>query len=137
MTVRSVSYGGGVQSTALLVLAAEERIDFRTFLFSNVGDDSEHPASLDYVRRIAAPYADAHGIELVELHRHRRDGTPETLMGRLTKPGSRSLPIPVRMSNGMPGTRLCTAEFKIRVIAKELKRRGAGLPAPRPRAAPG
>jgi PP-loop superfamily ATP-utilizing enzyme len=29
------------------------------------------------------------------------------------------------MSNGAPGTRSCTAEFKIRVIGKELKRRGA------------
>jgi hypothetical protein len=29
------------------------------------------------------------------------------------------------MSNGAPGTRSCTADFKIRVIADELKRRGA------------
>jgi hypothetical protein len=39
---RVVSYGGGVQSNALLVLAAQGRIDYRTFLFANVGDDSEH-----------------------------------------------------------------------------------------------
>jgi hypothetical protein len=127
--VRSVSYGGGVQSTALLVLAVERRIDFPLFVFANVGDDSEHPATLDYVRTVAMPYAEAHGIELVELHRAwqrgERRGQQETLYDRLTREGSRSLPIPVRMSNGAPGTRSCTASFKIEVIERELRRRGA------------
>lgn len=40
-------------------------------------------------------------------------------------PDSRSLPIPVRMSNGAPGSRSCTADFKIRVIGHELVVRGA------------
>lgn len=129
--LRTVSYGGGVQSTALLALAATGKIDFRTFLFANVGDDSEHPDTLRYVREIAAPYAERHGIELVELHRQRRDGTSETLRGRLMREGSRSIPIPMRMSgNGAPGTRSCTADFKVRVIAKELKRRGATVDDP-------
>jgi hypothetical protein len=43
----------------------------------------------------------------------------------LTRPGSRSLPIPVRMSNGAPGTRSCTADFKIKVIGRLLKVHGA------------
>lgn len=128
--IRSVSYGGGVQSTALLVLAAQRVIDFPLFLFANVGDDSEHPATLDYVHDVAAPYAAAHGIELAELQRHTRDGEVETLYGRLTKAGSRSVPIPVRMSNGAPGNRACTADFKIRVVGKELKRRGASKAEP-------
>lgn len=51
-------------------------------------------------------------------------------MGRLMKEGSRSLPIPVRMSNGAPGTRSCTADFKIKVVGKELKRRGATVAEP-------
>ncbi|WP_435840134.1 phosphoadenosine phosphosulfate reductase [Streptomyces antimycoticus] len=123
--IRSISYGGGVQSTALLVLAAQRRIDFPLFLFANVGDDSENPATLRYVEEYARPYAAEHGIELVTLDRVRRDGTTETLWTRLTRPGSRSLPIPVRMSNGAPGTRSCTADFKIKVIGRELKRRGA------------
>ena len=127
--VKSVSYGAGVQSTALLVLAAQRKIDFDLFLFANVGDDSEHPDSLRYYREIAVPYAEANGIELVELKRIPTKGWSagkvETLWGRLMKPDSRSLPIPVRMSNGAPGTRSCTADFKIRVVAKELKRRGA------------
>ena len=79
--LRVVSYGGGVQSTALLVLAAQARIDFGVFLFANVGDDSEDPATLDYLRRHAMPCAARHGIGLHELHRRRRDGTVETLYG--------------------------------------------------------
>lgn len=123
--IRSVSYGGGVQSTALLVLAAERVIDFPTFLFANVGDDSEMPETVRYVREVAIPYGAAHGIEVHELHRRTRDGEIETLWGRLMKEGSRSLPIPVRMSNGAPGNRSCTADFKIRVVGKWLKQHGA------------
>ncbi len=52
--LRVCSYGGGVQPTALLVLAAQGTIDYRTFLFCNVGDDSEHPATLCYVREATA-----------------------------------------------------------------------------------
>jgi hypothetical protein len=43
--LRAIAYGGGVQSTNLMVLAARQQIDFRVFLFANVGDDSEHPAT--------------------------------------------------------------------------------------------
>lgn len=128
--LRIISYGGGVQSTSLLVLAAEGRIDFPTFVFASVGDDSEHPDTLRYVRTMAVPYAQAHGIELVQLDRTRRDGTVETLYGRLTRPGSRSLPIPVRMSNGKPGRRSCTSDFKIRPIGKWLKAHGASASNP-------
>jgi len=123
MTVRSVSFGAGVQSTALLVLAATGRIDFRTFLFANVGDDSEHPDSLRYLREVAMPYAADNGIEIAELKRHRRDGSIETLRDRLD---AGRMAIPVRRSaGGPPMSRSCTADFKIAVIGKELKRRGA------------
>lgn len=48
----------------------------------------------------------------------------------MTKEGSRSLPIPARMSNGKPGKRACTADFKIRVIGKWLKAHGANAENP-------
>jgi hypothetical protein len=121
--IRAVSYGGGVQSTALLVLAAEGRIDFPLFLFANTGDDSEHPATLAYVRDVAVPFAEDAGVELVELDRRRRDGTVETLRERIA---SGSLGIPVRRyAGGPPLARSCTVDFKVRVVGKELKRRGA------------
>jgi hypothetical protein len=128
--LHTFSFGGGVQSVAALVLAATGRLDYRTFLFANVGNDSEHPATLRYLEKHAKPYAEAHGLDLIELHRVKRDGTQETLYGRLTKDGSRSLPIPVRMSNGAPGTRSCTADFKIRVVGKWLKAHGANAQNP-------
>jgi hypothetical protein len=128
--LRVVAYGGGVQSTALLVLAAQRRVDFGTFVFANVGDDSESPATLTHLHEVAAPYAAAHGIALHELSRARRDGTVETLYGRQTRPGSKSLPIPVRMSNGAPGTRSCTADFKIRVLGRWLRQHGAASDQP-------
>ena len=86
-SLRVVSHGGGVQTTALLVLAAQSRIDFQTFLFANVGDDSEHPSTLRYLREIAVPYAEQHGITIHELHRVARVGQPETIRQRITRPG--------------------------------------------------
>lgn len=134
MSLTSVSYGGGVQSNAMLVLAARGEIDCRLFLFANVGADSEHPDTIQYVEEIAKPYALEHDIELIELQRIPRRGMSkgkvETLWGRLMREGSRSLPIPVRMSNGAPGTRSCTADLKIRVIGQELQRRGATVEDP-------
>lgn len=123
--VSTISYGGGVQSTALLVLAARGVIPFSTFLFCNVGHDSEHPATLAYVSDVAVPYAAANGLDLQTIQRRKRDGTSETLWGRLMAEESRSLPIPVRMANGAPGNRSCTADFKIRVIGRWLKHHGA------------
>ncbi|MCX5410361.1 MULTISPECIES: phosphoadenosine phosphosulfate reductase [Streptomyces] len=128
--MRVISYGGGVQSTALLVLAARREIDFRTFLFANVGDDSEHPATLAYIREVAIPFAARAGLEIHELQRHRRDGATETLMQRLNRPDTRSIPIPVRMANGAPGRRNCTADFKIKVIGRWLRQHGASAQHP-------
>jgi len=126
VSLRTFSYGGGWQSTAALVLAAQDRLDYRVFVFANVGDDSEYPGTLSYFHQVAVPFANAHGLELHEVRRARRDGNAETLYGRLTRPGSRSLPIPVRMPDtGAPGTRSCTADFKIRVVAAWQRALGA------------
>lgn len=131
MGLTAISYGGGVQSTALVVLAATGRLDeiglpTRDALFSNVGDDSEHPSTIDYVRNVITPWAADRGVTVHELHRERRDGTRETLLDRLVQEGSRSLPIPVRMPDtGAPGNRSCTVDFKIRVVLKWLKAHGA------------
>lgn len=130
MPLRVVSYGGGVQSTALLVLAARGAIDFPIFLFANVGDDSEHPATLRYVAEVARPYAAAHGIELHEVQRLRRDGTPETLLDRLHR-SKRSITIPVRMPAPLGFMRRnCTQDFKVRTIEKWLKQHGASAECP-------
>lgn len=125
------SYGGGVQSTAALVLAAygelpatDESNAWDAFLFSNVGERAENPATLRYVEEVAKPFAYKQGIPLREVRKVRRGGQPDDLMDRIER-SPRSLPFPVRMSNGAPGTRSCTAEYKIRVIVREHKAMGA------------
>lgn len=125
MTVRAISYGGGVQSTAMLVLASQGKIDYKLALFANVGNDSENPATIEYFHAYAMPYAVEHGIELIELDRTGR-GKPKTLWQRLMDEDSASIGIPVRMNNsGAPGRRACTVDFKIRRIASYLKKLGA------------
>lgn len=124
--MKVISYGGGVQSTALVVMAVQGELGpVDAALFSNVGDDSEHPDTLAYIRTVAQPWAERHGLPMHTLHRTRRDGQRETLMEQLGR-SKRSLPIPVRMQDtGAPGTRSCTATFKIKVVGKWLRAHGA------------
>ena len=122
---RVFSCGGGVQSTACLVLAAQGKIPYSTFVFANVGDKAESPDTIKYIAQVLKPYATLHGIEWVDLQRCRRDGTPVDLFDDLLRP-TRSINIPVRMSNGAPGNRNCTVEFKIKPIAKWIKRNAPG-----------
>lgn len=128
-TVKAFSFGGGVQSMAALVLAAQRRIAYDTFLFANVGDDSEYPETMTYLRQVAMPYAAAHGLRLIELHRTRADGSTETLWQKLHRT-ERSIDIPMRMSNGAPGNRSCTADFKIKVVSKWMRQHGASKTTP-------
>ena len=131
MTLRTISYGGGVQSSALIVLATQGKLDeimggsITAALFANTGDDSEHPKTLTYVRQFMVPWAAERGIPVIELQKTRADGTKETLWGRATHPDKRSLPIPVRLSNGAPASRHCTVDFKIKVLQKWIKDHGA------------
>lgn len=131
MTVRTISYGGGVQSTALIVLATQGKLEpimggpLTAALFANTGDDSEHPKTLSFVREFMVPWAAERGVTVHELQRIKRDGSVETLWGRATHPEKRSLPIPVRLSNGAPASRHCTVDFKIKVLQKWIKQNGA------------
>jgi hypothetical protein len=112
-----------VQSTALLVLAVQGRIDFPLFLFANVGDNAENPATLAYITEHAVPYALAHGIELVELRWVDRTGRTRDLYDDLLRQEN-SLTIPLRDTGGF-GPRKCTGRYKIDVVARELRDRGA------------
>jgi hypothetical protein len=122
--IRALSYGGGVQSTACLVLQAQGKLDYPLFLFANVGEDSENPATIAYFNEVAVPYAAEHGIELVEVRKRLRDGTVDTILQSIERQ-PRSIPIPMHLQGAGPGNRTCTAHFKIQTIAKELQRRGA------------
>jgi hypothetical protein len=117
--VKVISYGGGVQSTALLVLAAQGDVSVDAVLFANVGDDSEHPATLDYVRDVADPYGERMGVPVVTLSR------PDTVLQRILGSKVGSTPIPMRAESGAPGVRSCTIDYKIKVISKWTKEHGA------------
>ena len=65
-------------------------------------------------------------MPLVTVERRKRGGDTETLLTRLSRSTAASPAFPVRdAENGAPGTRSCTMDFKMRVIAKWLKSQGA------------
>jgi len=128
-TIYSVSYGGGVQSTALLVMAARGMIPYPLFIFANTGDDSEHPDSIAYVREIAIPYGKEHGIEVVEVA---REGSTllQVAMGEGEENEASNFPLPFYGETGPPLGRSCTSKWKIAAITKELRRRGCSAKNP-------
>lgn len=121
---RVFSFGGGVQSTAILVLQAQGHLTpYESFIFANVGADSENPATLDYIERITKPYAARHGINFVEVQKTRK-GQPDTIASAIYRE-NRTIIIPARMSDtGAPGHRNCTVDYKIRVLDRYLKING-------------
>jgi hypothetical protein len=75
---RYFSFGGGVQSMAVLVLQSQGKVQYDEFLFANVGHDSENPATIQYIEEYARPFAEEFNIPLVELQFMRqRLGEPE------------------------------------------------------------
>lgn len=122
--LRVYSDGAGTQSIAVMVLQAQGRLPrpFDYFVFSNVGDDSENPATLEYRERYVIPFAAEHGLNLVECQ-HLYKGEPQTLYENLTS-NNRSIPIPVVFPGQGHGNRKCTEDFKIEVVNKWCKTQG-------------
>jgi hypothetical protein len=109
----------------VLVLQALGKLHnpYDVFVFSNVGDDSENPDTIRYIETVTKPYAAKHGIEIVEVQKTTR-GEPETLLAYCYRT-AKSVPIPMRAGgNGKPGSRSCTADFKISVVNKWIKQQG-------------
>jgi hypothetical protein len=118
---RAFSFGGGRQSTAALVLAARGELDVDVFVFANVGDDAENPDTLEYVKNHSKPYAEAHGLKLVEVQRKFRDGRDPSLRQQVLRQAHGAV-IPMRGSlKGAPFKRNCTVDWKIRVVVRYLK----------------
>ena len=123
--MKVISYGGGVQSTAMIVLATQGKIaDVSAALFSNVGDDSELPDTIKYVREVITPWAAERGLPVHELHRTiTTTGERETLWQRMMNYDGEALrePIPVFGSNGAPMSRSCTRDHKIRILGRWIR----------------
>jgi len=125
----AISYGGGVQSTAMLVLANQGKLgyDVDVAVFANVGERSEHPDTLTYVREWAAKES---AIPVVEIERRNRAGEKVDLRAQLERPDYRYVEIPVYLRGGGPAKRACTGHWKIEPIGKYLKSRGASAENP-------
>jgi hypothetical protein len=104
-------------------------MDYPIFIHADVGEDSEDPEAVAYYNNVHRPYADTHGITLIDVRRTKRDGSQPTLLEHI-EGSNRSLPIPVRMANGAPGNRSCTADYKIIPVDKWLKQHGASAKTP-------
>ena len=119
--MRVFSYGGGVQSNAVMVLQATGQIKpFDIFIFSNVGVDSENPATLEYIENHARPYMEKHSIEFVEVHKTMRDGTRETVKSRIMRT-PRSIVIPMKRKGRAPYNHVCSIDFKQIVVNRWIK----------------
>ena len=120
--MRTFSFGAGVQSTAALVLAAQGRIDYQTFLFADTGD--EHPDTYDYLQSVHLPFAQKHGLTIHVLKKTWRDGSQYSILENIDRLKT-AIPIPVYLDSGKPWRRHCTSDWKVDVLAKWLKVNGA------------
>jgi hypothetical protein len=125
MKTHVFSCGGGVQSTAALVLAAQGKIPYRTFIFANVGDKAESPHTVAYIQSVLKPYAEQHGIEWVDVCKVNRKGEPVDLYDDCTG-NPNSVSIPLHYEHGGMGFRNCTTKWKIEPIAKWIRHNAPG-----------
>lgn len=99
-----LSFGGGVNSTAILVLAKQQKIKLDLVVFSDTG--AEMPETYQYLNDVVLPYCKTHNLEFVTV------GSPTLYMDYFSKKI-----IPYRMF------RSCTDKYKIRPITAYLKKR--------------
>lgn len=117
--MRVFSFGGGVQSVAVLALAARGAVQYDAFVFANVGADSENPETLEYIDKFVRPFTWEHDIEFVVVEKMRA-GQPDTVYQSVVR-NNRSIPIPAYMPSRAPGNRSCTFDNKIKVVDSWVK----------------
>jgi 3'-phosphoadenosine 5'-phosphosulfate sulfotransferase (PAPS reductase)/FAD synthetase len=123
--IKVLSFGGGVQSTALLLLHIQGVVRFDAFVFANVGDDSENPDTIQYMDDYIYPLIHKHKVPF-HIVTKTRYGKPDTVYQSAVR-DNRSIPLPVRLSSGAFGNRTCTADFKIKPVDDFIRREYAGM----------
>lgn len=116
------SFGGGVQSHAVLVLAAQGKVQYDAFVFSNVGADSENPDTLTYIERVTKPFCAKHGLAFIEVAKRNRKGEIVTLRSQVMRSDLKSVVIPAYADGGGPANRNCTNDWKIKIIDQWIKK---------------
>lgn len=107
-----LSFGAGVQTTALLVLICEGRWPRPDgIVFADTGQ--EHQETYDYLADVSGPYAREHGLEITVLGSEWR-----------TNHYAADLETYCREHRMLPGTwvRWCTDRYKVKPIMRFLKR---------------
>lgn len=123
--LRVFSFGGGVDSHAVIVLQSQGKLPkpYDYFVFANVGEDSKSPDTLTYIKQNTLSFCEEFGIKFIEVQKE-RDGQPETLRQAIVRsPHSVIIPAFTRR-NGGKLHRNCTTDFKITVVAKWIKQQG-------------
>lgn len=112
------SFGGGVQSHAVLILQSQGKLTnpYDAFIFANVGADSENPATLDYLERYTKPFAEEHNITLIEISKKGR-----TVREQAIRPDLRSVVIPAFKGKGGHTNRTCTTDWKIKQVDRAIR----------------
>jgi hypothetical protein len=113
---RMFSSGWGVQSMAVMILQSQGKLNqpYDEYVWANVGDDSENPATIKYYHDVVIPFAAKHNIKLVERQKL-RFGQPDTVYEATVRDNS-SIPIPIVFPDSGFGNRTCTEDFKIKVV---------------------
>lgn len=118
--MRVFSFGGGVQSTAVLVLSAKGELPYTHFVFANVGDDSENPDTMRYIADVVKPYIAQTSLHFIEVKWQRKPTSAQTLYEALIEDRN-DIAIPVHMKGGGPSWRNCTSKWKIKVIDRWMR----------------
>jgi hypothetical protein len=115
---RVFSFGGGVQSHAVMVLQAQGKLErpYDAFIFANVGEDSENPDTLAYLERYTKPFAEEHNITLLEVRRKGRTVKQEAM-----RQDTKSVVIPAYKGQGGPAKRDCTTRWKINEVDRAIR----------------
>lgn len=122
--VKIFSFGGGVQSTAVLLMHIKGIVEYDYFVFSDVGDDSENPDTIEYMDDFIYPLVKEHNIPFAIVGKT-RFGIPDTVYKSVMR-DNRSIPIPVKLPSGAYGNRSCTSDFKIVPVDRWIKQNYPG-----------
>lgn len=108
--LRVLSFGAGVQTTALAILNAYGKVEnaARDLVFADTG--GEHPATYAYIEEHFRPWAERQGVAL-HVARHLRETLEEEALRRQMIPTIH--------------TRWCTQNHKIRVLRRWFREHGA------------
>lgn len=110
--MRVLSYSGGLQSTALLVLAGRRQVRIDAAIHIDLGV-AESPDTIRYIRDVAIPYAREKGI-------HVRIGYVDAVGDILSNPAHPKAPFRDAATKA-PTTRQCTNHWKVRVFRRLLR----------------